>query len=475
MHLLKVFANRRMFTVFILGFSSGLPLMLTGGGSTMQAWLKDGNVDLATIGRFSLVGLPYALKFLWAPFLDSFAAPGFAKFGRRRGWAFLSQLCLIASLAALSMTNPATGLVAFTAVAVAVAFFSASQDIVLDALRTEIIHDDEVGPGGSLYTTGYRAAMLVSGAVALAASKVFSWQIIYLAMAAIQTIGIAMVFWTAEPKTAPKKYVSFKDRVLDPFAEFFKRPSAMEILAFVMLYKLPTLMATALTTVFLLDLGFDRTEIAAVAKFAGLVATIVGTLAGGALMVKTGLRSALWIFGVLQALGGGLFIVLAQLGKNYVAMTSVVIADNFLLGMGTAAIVGFMMSVCSKQFTGTQFALLSSLTAFTRVILIAPAGALAKAMGWSGFFVFSITLAAPGLLLLLRFKEWTKPMPASSGAAKLSKLDLFVMASFLLSLIVISTDFVWPKIGLPDIGLWVGAAGLGTSLLGWGAKALRRT
>lgn len=460
-----------MFTVFILGFSSGLPLMLTGGGSTLQAWMKDENVDLATIGRFSLVGLPYALKFLWAPFLDSFAAPAFSKLGRRRGWAILTQICLVASLALLAMMNPGTSLTPFVLAAVLVAFFSASQDIVLDALRTELLETDELGPGGSLYTTGYRVAMLVSGALALAASKVFSWQLIYFAMAAVQSLGLVMILWTQEPKTSPKKYVSFKDRVLDPFAEFFKRPGAMEILAFVMLYKLPTLMATALTTVFLLDLGFDRTEIAAVAKFAGLIATIAGTLAGGALMVKMGLRTSLWIFGVLQALGGGLFVLLAQLGKNYIAMTSVVIADNFLLGMGTAAIVGFMMSVCSKQFTGTQYALLSSLTAFTRVILIAPAGALAKAMGWSGFFIFSITLAVPGLLLLLRFNHWTKAL--ASAAGRLSRLDLFVMVSFLLSLIVISTDFVWPKLGLPDVGLWVGALGLATSLMGWGIKSLK--
>jgi PAT family beta-lactamase induction signal transducer AmpG len=244
----------------------------------------------------------------------------------------------------------------------------------------------------------------------------------------------------------------------------------MEILVFVMLYKLPTLMATALTTVFLMDLGFDKTEIAAVAKVAGLVATIVGTLAGGALMVKLGMRAALWIFGVAQALGGGLFILLAVLGKNYPAMVGVLIADNFLMGMGVAAIVGFMMSVCSRQFTGTQFALLSSLTAFTRVILIAPAGAIAKSLGWTNFFIFSVTLAVPGLLLLTRYDRWTS-IDENEAAERLSALDLFIIAAFMGSRIIISTDFVWPKLGLPDVGLYVGGGGLLVALAAWIVKA----
>lgn len=474
-HFFQVFASWRMAAVFMLGFSSGLPLMLTAGGSTIQAWMKDGNVDLAVIGRFALIGLPYALKFLWAPFLDSYMPPVLGKlkgWGRRRGWAILMQLGLAASLALLAFCDPSADITTFAMAAILVAFFSASQDIVLDAIRTEILSKDELGPGGSLYLTGYRLAMLVAGAVALALSATLPWKVVYLAMAACMGVGVFTILKLEEPNVPVKQYPDFKTRVIVPFAEFFKRQGAMEILVFVMLYKLPTMMATALTTVFLMDLGFEKIEIAAVAKVAGLVATIAGTLAGGALMVKLGIKYSLWLFGIIQAVGGGLFILLAVLGKNYVAMTGVIIADNFMMGMGTAAIVGFMMSVCSKQFTGTQYALLSSLTAFTRVILIAPAGAIAKSLGWTNFFVLSVILAVPGLLLLLRFDGWSK-INEGSAADKLSPVDLFVMASFLGSLIIISTDFVWPKLGLPDVALWVGAAGLAISLLAWVLKPKR--
>jgi PAT family beta-lactamase induction signal transducer AmpG len=469
--ILRTFGSRRMLTVFFLGFSSGLPLMLTAGGSTIQAWMKDGKVDLATIGRFALIGLPYALKFLWAPLLDSYPPP---LLGRRRGWAVLMQLGLMASMILLAFCDPAAGIARFATAALLVAVFSASQDIVLDALRTEILAPEELGPGGSVYLTGYRMAMLVSGALALALSATLPWHTVYLMMAGLVGVGIVTVLAVEEPRVRARQYPSFRERVLVPFAEFFKRHGAMEILAFVMLYKLPTLMATALTTVFLMELGFDRIEIAAVAKVAGLIATIVGTLAGGALMVRLGVKASLWIFGAAQAIGGGLFVLLAMLGKSYPAMVGVLIADNFLMGMGTAAIVGFMMSVCSKQFTGTQYALLSSLTAFTRVILIAPAGALAKALGWTSFFALSVFLAIPGLLLLARYDTWAR-VGENRAAEKLSSLDVFVMATFLGSLVVISTDFVWPRLGLPDIALWVGGAGLIVAMAGWAVKLRGRS
>jgi MFS transporter, PAT family, beta-lactamase induction signal transducer AmpG len=461
-----------MATILILGFSSGLPLMLTAGGSTIQAWMKDGNVDLPTIGRFALIGLPYALKFLWAPLLDSYAPPLF-KMGRRRGWALIMQLGVALSIAFLAFCDPSSDITTFAIAAVLVAFFSASQDIVLDALRTESLSKEELGPGGSLYLTGYRLAMLVSGALALALSATLPWKTVYLGMSALMAVGMLAILKMPEPAVSAPKYGTFKERVLIPFVDFFKRQGAMEILVFVMLYKLPTLMATALTTVFLLDLGFDKIEIAAVSKVAGLIATIVGTLAGGALMVRLGIKAALWIFGAAQALGGGLFIVLAVVGKSHLAMVGVIIADNFLMGMGTAAIVGFMMSICSKQFTGTQYALLSSLTAFTRVILIAPAGTLAQSLGWTNFFVLSIVLAAPGLFLLTRYERWTRL--EGKTAERLHPADLFVMITFMTSLVVISTEFVWPKLGLPDVGLYVGGGGLLLALGAWILKAYSKS
>ncbi len=469
--LLKVFSHRRIATVLFLGFSSGLPLVLTAGGSTIQAWMKDAKVDLATIGRFSLIGLPYALKFLWAPLIDTLVPPFL---GRRRGWGIITQIGLMFSLALVAFSDPTTSLPQFILGAVLISFFSASQDIVTDALRTELLEKDEIGPGASVYLMGYRLAMLVSGAGALALSTTMPWKTVYLSMAALMGVGMLTLVFIEEPNVPIKRHESFRNRVILPFAEFFKRDGAMEVMGFVMLYKLPTLMATALTTVFLMSLGFEKIEIAAVSKVAGLIATIVGTLAGGAMMVKLGVKYSLWVFGVAQALGGALFILLAVLGKNHAAMIGVIVADNFLMGMGTAAIVGFMMSICSKKFTGTQYALLSSLTAFTRVILIAPAGEIAKSLGWVQFFVFSVFLAIPGLLLLIRFDHWKATEASDAVAAKLESVDIFVMTTFLGGLIVISTDFVWPKLGLPDVALRVGSACLFLSVCGWALKTLNK-
>lgn len=464
---LRALSNRKMWLILGLGFSSGLPLMLTAGGSTIQAWLKDANVDVATIGRFALIGLPYALKFLWAPLLDTLAAPFW---GRRRGWALCLQCGLMISLLLMAYSDPAQNLLQFALAALLVSFFSASQDIVLDALRTEMLTEAELGLGGSIYLVGYRIAILVSGAVALALSASFSWTFVYAGSAALVAVGSLAIFFSGESVVSEISSVvpamGIRQRLFIPFTEFFNRRGAMEVLVFVMLYKLPTLMATALTTVFLMDLGFAKIEIAAVAKAAGLVATIVGTLTGGLMMVRLGIKTSLWIFGIAQTLGGGLFILLAVLGKNYPAMVGVLLADNFLMGMGTAAIVGFMMSVCSKQFTGTQYALLSSLPAFTRVILVAPAGEIEKSLGWGGFFIFSVLLGIPGLLLLSRYNGWSN-IGLGNNSGQLSRINVGIASLFMLSLVVISTDFVWPKLGLPDIALQVGATGLMLSILAW--------
>ena len=379
-----------MATVLFLGFSSGLPLALTG--ATLQAWLTDAKVDLPTIGRFSLIGLPYTIKFLWSPLLDAYAPPWL---GRRRGWALLTQMGLAGSLIAMSLLDPSTNLLGFGIVALLVSFFSASQDIVLDAYRTELLDPEERGAGAGVYVMGYRLAMLVSGAIALGMADHMSWRAVYLAMVAVLAVGAVAVWVSPEPNVPLPTYTRFTDRVLAPFLDFFRREGAMEILLFVMVYKLSTMMATSLTTTFLMSLDFTKTEIGAVSKVFGLIATIVGTLAGGALMTRLGTKRALWVFGALQALGGLSFIILANLGRNHTAMIAVITTENFLIGMGVAAISAFMMNVCSRQFTGTQFALLSSLTAVSRVVLVAQAGNLAQWLGWSGFFVFSVTLALP--------------------------------------------------------------------------------
>ncbi|HUP57289.1 MAG TPA: AmpG family muropeptide MFS transporter [Bdellovibrionota bacterium] len=470
--IVRLFTNWRMLAILCMGFASGLPLALTASGGTIQAWMTRSGLDLATIGRFALVGLPYILKFLWAPFLDSYAPPFL---GRRRGWALVTQAALICSLVLVAFSDPVGNFWLFTLLAVLVAICSASQDIVLDAFRTELLKPEEMGFGASVYVAGYRLGMIVSGAFALSMAKHTSYNTAYLAMAVCALVGPLTVLLTPEPKVEIrfKAIASIKERVLLPFAEFFKRQGAMEIILFVMLYKLPTMMATALTTSFLIKMNFDEDQIASASKLFGVAATIVGALTGGVLMTKLGTKRSLWIFGLLQAVGGLAFIIVTILKPEtdvvlrLAVMTMVVVVENFMIGLGVAAISGFMMSVCSKQFTGTQFALLSSLAAVARVILVSPAGKVADAIGWPLFYVFSVSLAVPGLFLLTRYDSWEKNASAVASTREISRTDFSIMGLFMAALIVITTEGLWKKIGLPDVGGWVGSALLVASLSLW--------
>ena len=461
--LFQVFASGRMFLVLLLGFASGLPLALTGG--TMQAWLTDAKIDISQIGRFALVGLPYALKFLWAPILDEYKAP---VGGRRRGWGILTQIALVTAIVVLAFADPTHHLTLFAYAALAVTFFSASQDIVLDAFRTEILKEEELGAGAGVYVMGYRLAMLVSGAAALGMADHMPWKTVYLVMAGLQALGIAAVYFAPEPKvTVVRTQASFQERVFLPFKEFFRRPAAVEILSFVMIYKLSTMMATSLTTTFLMSLGFAKTEIGYVSKLYGLIATIVGTLAGGALMTRLGLKKSLWIFGILQSMAGLSFLVLTQVGKSLPAMVGVIVVENFMIGLGVAAISGFMMKICSKQFTGTQFALLSSLTAVSRVVLVSQAGDLVKWMGWPGFFVFSVALAVPGLLLLNRFDSWAD-IPADTLHQRIPRIDLAIISLFVVGLVAIASDPVWKLTPFADFSTRIVQGGAAAVILALG-------
>lgn len=497
--LFAVYGSYRMLVVLFLGFSSGLPLLLTGG--TLQAWLTDAKVDLATIGKFALVGLPYTLKFVWAPFFDSVKPPFLT---RRRGWGIVTQLLLIASLVLLAYSDPFTSLNQMVFASLLVAFFSASQDIVIDALRIEMLEKNELGAGGSVNTIGYRIAMILSGAMALAMADRMTWQAVYLIMAAFQAIGIFAFLRAPEPVMEVKQYVSFKERVTIPFLDFLAKGAAMEILLFVMLYKLPTLMATALTTPFLMTLEFSKTEIGLVGKLYGLIAGILGAFIGGGLMSKWGIKRSLWIFGFLQAIAGLSFIVLSEnwygfhlspetaqalLPENWAmlkrllvepkhfAMLGVIIVDNFMMGLGATSLVAFAQSVCSKQFSASQYALLSSLTAVSRVILVSQAGVIAETLGWTKYFLFSMVLAAPGMLMLLRFNAWasaSEEFPEGQGgknSKKISPMDLFLLSLLLGSLLLMSSDPVWTAFGYKDTGrmfAWVGAIGvIASALLGF--------
>jgi PAT family beta-lactamase induction signal transducer AmpG len=397
----KVFTSYRMFIVTILGFASGLPLGLTGG--TLQAWMKTENIDLTTIGLFSLVGLPYTLKFLWAPIMDRYVPP---LMGRRRGWMMLTQLGLILAIIALGFSDPTLTPQYVAFFAVCVAFFSASQDIAIDAYRTEVLHENELGAGAGVYIMGYRIAMIVSGALALIMSDHMSWSTVYLIMAACMATGLLASIFGPEPEVNMATPKTLGDAVYKPFAEFFKRAGAIEMLIFILIYKIDVAFAMALTTPFMMELGFTKTDVGAVLKGVGLIATIIGTLMGGALLSKWGIKKSLWIFGIFQAASGFTFFLLAKIGHSYPMMVAAISVENICSGLGTAAFTAFMMNICDKRYTATQFALLTSFMALTRIMVSTPSGFIAEKVGWEMYFIISILISIPGLLLLLRYDKW---------------------------------------------------------------------
>jgi PAT family beta-lactamase induction signal transducer AmpG len=294
----------------------------------------------------------------------------------------------------------------FALLALLVAFFSASQDIVVDAYRTEVLAPEELGPGAGVHILGYRVAMLTSGAVALILADRMPWRMVYLLMAGSLAVGIAASLMAPEPEIGAKPPRTLKEAVVSPLVEFFGREGAVGILLFVVFYKLDVVMATALTTPFLLELGFSKTDIGAVTKGLGMASTIVGTLAGGAVVARFGMKASLWLFGVLQSVSTLAFLALAQRGHHYPMMVAAIGIENLCSGMGTAAYAAFLMSLCDKRFTATQYALLTSLMAVTRVVAGAPTGFLAKTYGWETYFIASALAAIPGLLLLLRYDRW---------------------------------------------------------------------
>jgi len=404
--ILRAFTTWRMAVILLLGFSSGIPLALTG--TTLQAWMKSEGADLTVIGLFSLVGLPYVLKFLCAPLMDRYIPPFL---GRRLGWILLSQVALVVAIIAMAFTSPVALPVAAAVIAVLISFFSASQDIVVDAYRTDLAETDEVGPAASLYIAGYRIALLVSGALALILADHLPWRTVYLLMAATMTIGILATLFAPEPKTPGTPPQSIAEAVMLPFMEYFHRKGALEILAFIVLYKIDVVIAMAMTTPFLLEIGFSKTDIGAVTKGFGLIATLLGTLTGGALMVRLGMKRSLWVFGLSQGISGLSFTALAHVGHHYPMLVAAIAAENFCSGMGTAAFTAFLMTLCDKRFSATQYALLTSMMGLSRVVGGAPTGYLAKAVGWELYFFISVLAMIPGLLLLSRYSKWSLPEP----------------------------------------------------------------
>ena len=384
----------------LMGFSSGLPISLTAG--TLQAWMTVAGVELRTIGIFGLAGLPYILKFLWSPFMDRFVPP---VLGRRRGWIVLTQLGLMAGMCMMAFGSPGSAPWSMAALALLVAFTSASQDIVVDAYRTDILHENERGAGVAVFVTGYRIAMLVSGALALILSDRIGWRNTYLLMAGLMSVGIGAAFWGPEPEHSVIPPRSMQEAVWGPLKDFFARRAAVMILLLIILYKLADAYAGAMTTPFLIrGLGFSPTDVGTVNKAFGLAALIVGATLGGTLMVKLGLFRSLLIFGIFQAISILSFVLLALVGKSYAFMIVAVALENFTAGMGTTAFLSLLMGLCNQRFSATQYALLSSLASLGRIFIAPTSGYVAESTGWPAFFFISALSGIPGLLLLWRLR-----------------------------------------------------------------------
>ncbi len=399
--ILKVIFTRRMFVALVMGFSSGLPLLLTLG--VLQTWMKEENVDLTLIGLVNLVQIPYTWKFIWAPIMDRYTLPFL---GRRRGWLLISQIAVACSIIGLGMSNPGRNMWIVAVAAMLVAFFSATQDIVVDAYRREDIPDKELGLGSSFYISGYRFGTMLAAGGGLILADHIPWSMVYMIMGLCMTIGIITTLFTPEPKVDERSPQTLKTAVVEPFSEYFRRNGAIWMLVFIVLYKIGDNMASAITAPFYLDIGFTKTEIGSVVKIFGIWAIIIGAISGGALMVRLGINKSLWIFGFLQALSTAGFALLAHIGSSVAALSAVIAFENISSGMGTAAFMAFMASITDKRFTATQYALLSSLAAIPRVVVSAPTGYLAKIMGWENFFIFCALAAIPGMLLLVKFAPW---------------------------------------------------------------------
>ena len=398
--------NRRMLICIFTGFASGMPLYVLF--QLVPAWLRDGGVSLTDIGLFALVGIPYTWKFLWAPLMDRWVPPFL---GRRRGWIFVFQIALLLSIGFLGAFEPAQSTWLIAALAVAVAFFSASQDVALDAYRREILPDEDLGLGNAIHVQAYRISSLVPGSLSLILADILPWSSVFWITGAFMAIGAVMTLVITEPESELPAGMSLRQAVVAPFAEYVTRKGwsgLLLVLGFMFLYKIGDNMATALATPFYLDMGFSKTQIGLVAKHAALWPAIVGGLLGGVVMIRLGINRALWVFGVVQVISILGFAVLASNGP-LLWLLAVVISFEYLgVGMGTAAFTAFIARETSKTYAATQFALFTALAALPRTFANAGTGIIVEQIGWVNFFLLCTLLAMPGMLLLFWVAPWKK-------------------------------------------------------------------
>jgi PAT family beta-lactamase induction signal transducer AmpG len=420
---ISIYWERRLIIIFLMGFTSGLPLLLSG--ATLSIWLTEAGVSLTAIGLFALVGTPYNLKYLWAPLIDRVHLPVLSNLlGRRRSWMVLIQVGLMASIIALGLSNPQSAAAMTAFLALAVAFFSASQDIVIDAYRIEILDEDQQGVGAAMTQAGYRFGLLASGAGALYLASEINWSLVYGIMAGLILVGFITAVCAPIPKvdrvagnTTESQDNWFRMTVVAPFVEFFQRNNlsvALVILTFILLYKFGDAFAGVMANPFYIKIGFTKVEIANVSKIFGVFATLVGVFAGGLVVKRFGILNSLLYCGILQMLSNLMFAAQAAIGPEVGFLVLTIGIENLSGGMGSAAFVAYLSLLCNTAYTGTQYALFTSFMAFGRTWLSSISGWVADQTDWVTFFIASTFVALPGLLLLLWMLK-RLPMAVQTG------------------------------------------------------------
>jgi PAT family beta-lactamase induction signal transducer AmpG len=437
-----VYRDRRVLSLLFLGFSSGLPFGVLA--EPLSAWLTDAGVSKTEIGLFALVSIPYSLKVLWAPLVDRLPLPVLGRFGRRRGWALFAQCLLLAGILLMGSTDPATSLAATAALALLVAFASASQDIVIDAYRVEILEERQLAAGAATTVFGWRIGQVGAGALGLILADVLPWPTVFALIAAMVGVGMATILFNPEPKVPaahdadavaararevleahrrlPRRLATalawIYAAAVQPIVEFLGRRHWLAILAFVALYKFGDAVLAVMKVPFFLEIGFSKTEIAEVVKLFGVVAVIAGGLLGGVLLARVGILRGLLVCGVLMAASNLVFVVQAWAGADLRMLAVTIAVENITTGMGTTAFVAYLSSLCNLAYTATQYALLTSLMALSRTVLSSGAGWLADRMTWPDFFIVTTVAAVPGLLLLLWMIRTFPPKPADDAAGE---------------------------------------------------------
>jgi PAT family beta-lactamase induction signal transducer AmpG len=398
---IKIILSPKMLVMFALGFSSGFPFYVIR--EVLKAWLTDANVDLGTIGLFSAVALPYTWKFVWSPVMDGIT-PSFL--GRRRGWMLMTQIGLLLLIAVMGQLDPTKSLKTMAVVALCIAIFSASQDIVLDAFRREYLTDEELGLGTGIWMNAWRFGMFASTGTAFFLADSIGYPAVHLVLSLMMGIGIITTLIVSEPETGVAAPKNLQETVVEPFREFFSRGGAWWVLAFILLYKIGDNMAGAMNIPFILKMGFTKQEYFVIVKGIGMLALFGGAFLGGIVMIRLGIANSLWIFGILQAVSTACFALLVIFGKNHVLLSGIVAFEFLATGLGQAAYASYMAIQTNKRFTATQYAMMTSLMAIPGTAAAALTGFMAEFLGWAGFYAACALVALPGMLLLFRVAPW---------------------------------------------------------------------